>query len=136
MNDKYAIGISTALSVLLAGLVLSLDVFFPEPPLNLSSLRVNASLLESDAPITLVVFTDYQCEPCKALYPGLARIQKEYGSQLELITHFMPSDPGALELGLAAVCGNDAYTSYLYLNPDNLLTYAMMAGLDNETFLS
>ncbi|HLD43675.1 MAG TPA: thioredoxin domain-containing protein [Candidatus Nanoarchaeia archaeon] len=138
-SDKLAMAGAGFLLVAVLGLVSSLDFLFPAPPLDLASLRVNATLLESlasDAPVTLLVFTDYGCGPCKSLYSVLERIKGGYGENVAIITKFMPSKDGKLETGLAAECGNDAFRMYLYLGQGkDPLAYAEMAGLGNETVL-
>lgn len=45
---------------------------------------------ETNAPVTIEEFGDYQCPPCGALHPELKRIESEYGARLRIIFRNYP----------------------------------------------
>src|ERR1051325_679681 len=42
------------------------------------------------SPVVLEEYGDYQCPPCGQLYPDLKQIEKEYGSQVQIVFHHFP----------------------------------------------
>jgi protein-disulfide isomerase len=40
--------------------------------------------------VVLEEYGDYQCPPCGQLYPELKQIEKEYGSQVQIVFHHFP----------------------------------------------
>lgn len=56
-----------------------------------------------NAPVTVVEFLDPECEACRAMYPLVKRIQRDFGDQIRLVIRYMPLHPnseyaaGALE---------------------------------------
>lgn len=49
---------------------------------SLSGETVRLADLQSHGLLTVLVFTDPQCEPCRAIYPDVARWQQEYADRL------------------------------------------------------
>lgn len=45
---------------------------------------------ESNAPVTLEEFADFQCPPCGTLHPDLKKIEEEYGSRLKVVFRHYP----------------------------------------------
>ena len=45
---------------------------------------------ESNAPVTLEEFADFQCPPCGLLHPELKKIEDEYGSRLKVVFRHYP----------------------------------------------
>src|SRR5215207_1570282 len=72
--------------------VASIQVFLvaPESPVFSISTVDQPSLGKVDAPITLVVFTDYQCPSCAAIHPALERLVQEYGDKVRLVARDFP----------------------------------------------
>ncbi len=62
-----------------------------------------------EAPITLTVFSDFQCPFCKQLASSVVRLQTKYRDQLRVVYHHFPLSeihPYAREAALAAECAN------------------------------
>lgn len=58
--------------------------------MNSSLVRPDSpSLGLADAPITLVEFLDPECESCRAFYPVVKRILKDYDGKLRLVVRYM-----------------------------------------------
>jgi protein-disulfide isomerase len=47
------------------------------------------SLGPADAPVTLVEFLDPECESCRAFYPTVKQILKDYGGKVRLVVRYM-----------------------------------------------
>jgi protein-disulfide isomerase len=100
-----------------------------------------------DAPLTLIIFTDFQCPYCKASLPVMNELEQIYGSRLNVImAHFPlkelhPQAEGAAE---ASECAREQgkfrkYHDILFENQEDLsmqalLQYARIAGLDEAKF--
>lgn len=70
----------------------SIQVFLvaPESPVFSISTTDQPSLGNAAAPITIVVFTDYQCPSCAAMHPELERLVKEYDGRVKLVARDFP----------------------------------------------
>jgi protein-disulfide isomerase len=101
----------------------------------------------SNAPVTIVEFSDYQCPFCARVVPTLDRIKKEYGPEKVRIVFRdmpLPSHPRAPAASLAAHCANEQgkfweYHNILFenqskLDDGDLKTYAQKAGTDVNKF--
>ena len=100
----------------------------------------------SDAPISIVVFSDYACPYSSQLYFQLEKLEKEYPSRLRVMMKQMPlqihpQSPLAHEAALAAAAQGklSAMSELLFANQgrldrDSLLTYAREIHLDSEAF--
>ena len=65
------------------------------PPSTVERLRlpvtaVNPQRGPSDAPVTIVVFSDFQCPFCGRATPTLERLQREYGDQVRIVWRNLP----------------------------------------------
>jgi len=99
-----------------------------------------------DAPVTLVLFTDYECPSCAELHPVLEKLREEFKDQVRLVVKDFPLSQHvrafkAAEAAEAArVQGKywefarKLYASQPALSVDNLKTYARELGLDLEPF--
>lgn len=47
---------------------------------------------ESDAPLTLVEYSDYQCPTCAYFHPIIEKLKEEYGDDLEVEYRYFPLD--------------------------------------------
>ncbi len=58
-----------------------------QPSDNTGSPKPNVKV---SSPVVLEEYGDYQCPPCGQLYPDLKQLEKEYGSQLQIVFHHFP----------------------------------------------
>ncbi|MCA1557980.1 MAG: thioredoxin domain-containing protein, partial [Acidobacteria bacterium] len=98
------------------------------------------------APVTVVMFTDFQCPACAATHPVLEQILKQYGTRVRLVVRDFPLDPHpwARKAAEAANAANAQgkffeYISILYRNQQaldvaSLKKYASDIGLDRARF--
>ena len=70
----------------------SIQVFLvaPESPVFSISTSDQPSLGRAEAPVTVIVFTDFQCPSCAAIHPSLERLVKEYGEKVRLVARDFP----------------------------------------------
>lgn len=104
------------------------------------------SIGPADAPVTLVVFTEYLCPFCKRLEPTLAQIRAAYGDRIRIVYRFRTVHPGAEELAVAALAAHRqgkfrAFHERLFENQEILrdrpnfpIRIARELGLDLERF--
>ncbi len=99
-----------------------------------------------NAPVTVVMFTDFQCPACAATHPVLEEVLKTYGDRVRLVVRDYPLDQHQ-QARKAAEAANAAraqgkffeYISILYKNQQALDTaslkkYASDLGLDRARF--
>lgn len=99
-----------------------------------------------DAPVQLVVFSDFQCQFCAQLAPVLARVRTEFPREVLVAYRYFPLEahPRALPAAIAAECAaeQDSFWKYhdkLYaeggdLSDARLLALAAELGLDEGKF--
>jgi len=94
-----------------------LDTFFPIPQtplaqdgtrLGLNSQQLNEQFF-SDAPVTIVEFSDFQCPYCASQQPILKKIKRAYGDQVNILyKHIpLPIHPFAQRAAEASECARD-----------------------------
>jgi protein-disulfide isomerase len=118
----------------------------PEPPVQNVSADDDPARGEKSAPVTVVVFTDYQCPSCAALHPVVDETLKGYGNRVRLVVRDFPLAMHA-QARKAAEAANAAnaqgkyfeYISVLFRNQsaldvDSLKRYATELGLDRARF--
>lgn len=101
----------------------------------------------ADAPVTVVMFSDFQCSACAATHPVLQRVLAEYGDKIRFVVRDFPLTPIHADAFLAAQAANAAnaqgkffeYAEILYQNQDaldaaSLKKYAADSGLNVEQF--
>jgi protein-disulfide isomerase len=121
----------------------------PQPPAPAAEAPV-----ERRSVVTLEEFGDYQCPPCGALHPDLAKLKQEFGDRLRIVYRHFPISqihPNARPAAHAAVAASFQGSFWemhnlLYENqaawsslPDikpQLTQYARQAGLDVKRFLN
>lgn len=98
------------------------------------------------APVTIVLFTDYQCAYCARLSGTLSKLREEYGSRLRVVVRNLPlpmhdnARPAARAALAAAEQGRfEAFEKSLYANqreldPVSLESLAGRAGLNETSF--
>ncbi len=106
----------------------------------------HASLGPADAPVTVVVFSDFECPYCRRFNDALDRVREEFSDQMRLVFRHYPLraiHPLAQKAGEAAVCAGDQGKFWEYhdalwtdtsLAPDTLEQHARLVGLDTEEF--
>ena len=58
--------------------------------ISLLNSAYSPSIGPSDAPVTIVEFLDPECEACRAMYPEIKNIMKEYNGKIRLVVRYMP----------------------------------------------
>lgn len=99
------------------------------------------------APVTVVMFTDFQCPACARAHPVIKRVLAEYGNKVRLVVRDFPLEKiheNAFTAARAAYAANaqgrfTEYTEKLYadqasLDRDSLIKYAGELGLNVKQF--
>ena len=102
---------------------------------------------DASAPVTIVVFEDFQCPFCKQVHETLERVVARYKDKVRLVHRDFPLDalhPAAWRAHEAARCAEQQgkfweYRNLLYANapaasPEQLGRYASDAGVDPAAF--
>jgi len=136
----------TFVEKLRAAAVIQTFLVAPESPVFSISTNDQPSLGKTDAPVTIVAFTDYQCPSCAAMHPELERLVKEYGDKVRLVTRDFPlsQHAEAFKAAEAAEAARDQgkYWEYIQillrnqsaLTVDKLKGYASELALDRTRF--
>lgn len=126
----------------------SIQVFLvaPESPVFSISTSDQPSLGRAEAPVTVIVFTDFQCPSCAAIHPSLERLVKEYGDKVRLVARDFPLSQHieAFKAAEAAEAAREQgkYWEYVQLlmrnqsalSVDKLKDYASELALDRPRF--
>lgn len=126
----------------------SIQIFLvaPESPVFSISTSDQPYLGKAEAPVTVIVFTDYQCPSCAAIHPSLERLVKEYGDKVRLVARDFPLSQHieAFKAAEAAEAARDQgrYWEYVQLlmrnqselSMDKLKAYASELALDRPRF--
>jgi protein-disulfide isomerase len=109
----------------------------------------NPSIGPENAPVTVVMFSDFQCSACAAYYPVLKKVIAKYGEKVRLVVRYFPLTSihqNALLAAKAAAAAHAQgnffeYTEILYrnqnaLDSDSLKKYAVDLGLNLAQFES
>jgi protein-disulfide isomerase len=119
----------------------------PTPPVYLISTDGEPQRGAPNAPVTVIMFSDFQCSACSATHPILQDVLAEYGSQIRFVVRDFPLQtlhPNAYNAALAANAAAAQgkffeYTDLLYRNQDaldaeSLRRYAGAVGLNPQKF--
>ncbi|HEV7891231.1 MAG TPA: thioredoxin domain-containing protein [Pyrinomonadaceae bacterium] len=118
----------------------------PEPPVYKIATDDQPSKGGEKAPVTLVVFTDFECGTCGPRHAAFERILSEYGDRVRLVVRDFPlfQHNNAQKAAEAAEAAREQgkywdFIAILFQNPsalqpDKLKEYATRAGLDRAKF--
>ena len=124
-------------------------IMLAEPPRIVHNVSVDddPSTGRADAPITVVMFTDFQCPACSRAHPVLKRALSGYGDKIRFVIRDFPLEKlhensfnAALAANAARAQGKFAeYTEILYRNQEaldkpSLVKYASELGLNVKQF--
>lgn len=120
----------------------------PKPFIQNVSADNDPSLGRANAPVTVVMFTDFQCPACAATYPILKQIVGEFGNSARLVVRDFPLSihENAFQSAIAANAAHSQgkffqFKEILYKNQNSLDTeslkkYAVEIGLNLKRFES
>lgn len=121
----------------------------PDPIISVVSTAAEPFLGKPDAPVTVIMFSDFQCPTCARTDPVLKKIIAGYGGRVRLVIRDFPLEsihPNAFQAALATnASGRQGrffeFTRILYLNQDklgreSLIDFARSLGLDIARFQS
>ncbi|MGB7925147.1 MAG: thioredoxin domain-containing protein [Pyrinomonadaceae bacterium] len=125
-----------------------LRVLLTEPELQAQAISTDddPSRGNPQAPVTMVMFTDFQCSACAVMHPAVEEVMKANGNRVRLVVRDFPLDihPNARKAAEAAGAANAQgkffeYTALLYqhqsaLDVPSLKKYASEVGLDRARF--
>ena len=119
----------------------------PEPIVQMISVDDDPSIGAATAPVTIVMFSDFQCSACAATHPLLKKAMAAYPGKIRFVVRDYPLESihengfrAALAANAAHVQGKFAeYTELLYtrqdaLDDDSLKKYAADLGLNVKQF--
>ena len=102
---------------------------------------------DTNAAVTIIEFTDFQCSACGAMYPVMEEVLKSYGNRVRFLIRDFPITslhPNAFRAAEAAGAANAQgkfweYIDILFknqnaLDADSLKKYASQLGLDRKRF--
>ncbi len=125
------------------------NIFIKEPQRFLQSISADDDPFygKQNAPVTVIMFTDFQCPACAATHPILKQVIAEYGDKIKFVVRDFPLTNIHKNAFNAALAANVAskqgkyfeYTELLYdnnklLDVESLKKYAAEAGLDVKKF--
>jgi predicted DsbA family dithiol-disulfide isomerase len=119
----------------------------PEPVLQNISTDDDPARGPANAPVTVVMFSDFQCPACSATHPVLKKVLAEYAGKIRFVVRDFPLTSlheNAFRAALAANAANAQgkffeYTEILYTHQDaldqaSLSKYAAQLGLNVKQF--
>ncbi|MCD9189318.1 MAG: thioredoxin domain-containing protein [Pyrinomonadaceae bacterium] len=118
----------------------------PAPVVQNISVDDDPSKGSATAPVTIVMFSDFQCPACAATHPVLKKVIAEYGAKIRFVVRDfpLPMHKDSFQAALAANAANKQgkffeYTEILYgrqnaLDTASLKKYATELGLNLQKF--
>jgi len=117
------------------------------PILQSISIDRQPSRGNANAPVTVIMFTDFQCSACAAVHPALQKVLKSYADKIRFVVRDFPLTQIHKNAFQAALAANAAdaqgkffeYVEILYqnqakLDDESLVQYASRLGLDVKRF--
>lgn len=147
-TDDERAGLETALMKRLFAKY-DVKILLKEPELVAQNVSVDddPSLGKATAPVTVVMFTDFQCPACARTHPVLKKVIAEYGDKVRFVVRDNPLEnihETAFQAAMAANAANTQgkyfeYIEKLYTNQDaldkeSLKKYAAETGLNVKKF--
>jgi len=129
----------------------SVDLFLNRPKAvsrAISSDAGDPSIGESNAPITIYEFMDFQCDFCAKARERVSELKKEYGKKLRVVVKHFPLSvhPFARPAAEAGMCVNEqgtdkfwkfydiAFDNQKTLSRETMVAFAIKAGVDEKRF--
>lgn len=119
----------------------------PEPPVLNVGLAGGAIRGDTNAAVTVIEFTDFQCSACGAMYPIVEDVLKTYGNRVRFVIRNFPLTsvhPNAFRAAQAAEAAKAQGKFWEYidimfrnqtaLDAESLKKYATQVGLDRKRF--
>jgi len=118
----------------------------PAPPTYQIDVAGRPAIGNATAPVTVIVFSDFECAKCAATHQMLEDVAKSYGEKVRLVVRHFPLEqhPNAHRAAQAAEAAfvQGKYWEYAKLlwenqkdlSPDRLKDLATQAGLDRTAF--
>lgn len=119
----------------------------PEPMFVNVSTGTSPATGPANAPVTIVMFSDFQCSACSATHPVLKKAMAEYPGKIRFVVRYFPLEgvhANAWRAALAAAAANTQgkffeYIDVLYTHQDalddaSLKKYATELGLNAKQF--
>lgn len=123
------------------------ETFLPEPELpRIDVEAVGPSKGPENAPVTVVIFSDFECPFCDRANATLAQVEETYGDKVRLVFRDFPLafHPNAHKAAEAGHCADEQgkfwelhdkmFANQRALGGDELKAYAREVGLDGERF--
>ncbi|HTH51035.1 MAG TPA: thioredoxin domain-containing protein, partial [Pyrinomonadaceae bacterium] len=119
----------------------------PAPVVEQISAGTSPARGPAGAPVTVIMFSDFQCPACSATHPILTKVLDQYPGKIRFIVRDFPLESlheNAMHAALAAAAANKQgkffeYIEILYknqaaLDDDSLKKYAAQIGLNAQQF--
>jgi len=128
------------------GAKIEMNLTEPESPVFQIATDDQPSKGRADAPVTIVVFTDFECSTCRQSHPVLEKLAEDYTGRVRLVIKDYPLDKhkNAFKAAEAAEAAREQgkyweYASVLFENQkelagEKLKEYASKVGLDRKKF--
>ncbi len=147
-SDEERIGLETAFADrLFTKYNVKILIAEPEPVVQNISLDDDPSQGDVNAPVTVVMFSDFQCSACSAAHPLLKKVMAQYKEKIRFVVRDFPLETIHANAFQAAQAANAAnaqgkffeYTELLYNNQNSLdnaslKEFANRIGLDRKKF--
>ncbi|MDM7923225.1 MAG: thioredoxin domain-containing protein [Pyrinomonadaceae bacterium] len=111
-----------------------IDIGEPAPLVLNVSADDDPSVGNANAPVTIVMFSDFQCPACARTHPVLKRVIAEYGDKVRLVVRDFPLESIHTDAFQAALAANAVRAQGKYIEFIEIL-YKNQETLDGESLL-